>query len=187
MKPVKIIKPLLVLISVSLSGCVTQTGFQSKLDQELPLLGHRNWIVVADAAYPWQTAAGVETVTTDNEPLAVVKNVLDALSKTTHVKPTIYVDKELEFVAEGDAPGITQYRENLKKLLGAHSIKTELHEDIIKKLDDAGQAFHVLLFKTRHTQPYTSVFMQLECGYWNYEKEKSLRTAIQEALVNSNH
>ena len=94
--------------------------------------------------------------------------------------------QELEFVAEVDAPGITHYREKLKKLLGAHSIKTELHEDIIKKLDAAGQTFHVLLLKTRHTQPYTSVFLQLECGYWDSKKEKSLRTAIQDVVVNSN-
>ena len=178
MKTCQIIKTLLVLMSVSLSGCMTRTDFQSKLNHELPLLGHRNWIVVADAAYPWQTAAGVETIATEGEQLAVLEKVLGALSKTTHVQPTIYVDKELECVAEANAPGITQYRESLKKLLGARAIKTELHEDIIKKLDAAGQTFHVLLLKTRHTQPYTSVFLQLECGYWDAGKEKSLREAL---------
>ena len=175
----QIVITLLMPMCVFLSGCMTRTDIQSKLDQELPLLGHRNWIVVADAAYPWQTATGVDTVFTDSEQLAVVEKVLDALSKTTHVKPTIYVDKELEFVAEADAPGITQYRDNLKKMLNGRAIKTELHEDIIKKLDAAGQTFHVLLLKTRHTQPYTSVFLQLECGYWNEAAEKRLRDALR--------
>jgi hypothetical protein len=179
MKTCQIIKTLLVLMSVSLSGCMTRTDFQSKLNHELPLLGHRNWIVVADAAYPWQTATGVETIATEGEQLAVLEKVLGALSKTTHVKPTIYVDKELEFVAEADAPGITQYRDNLKKMLNGRAIKTELHEDIIKKLDAAGQTFHVLLLKTRHTQPYTAVFLQLECGYWNEAAEKRLRDALR--------
>ena len=27
--------------------------WKNKLRRELPLLGHRNWIVIADAAYPW--------------------------------------------------------------------------------------------------------------------------------------
>ena len=35
-----------------------QEPWQTKLKKELPLLGHRNWIVIADSAYPWQTAPG---------------------------------------------------------------------------------------------------------------------------------
>ena len=42
----------------------------------------------------------------------------------------------------------------------------------------AGKTFHVLLLKTNHTQPYTSVFLQLECGYWSPKAEKELRTAM---------
>jgi hypothetical protein len=41
-----------------------QVSWQTKLEQELPLLGHRNWIVIADSAYPWQTAPGIETINT---------------------------------------------------------------------------------------------------------------------------
>lgn len=145
------------------------------------MLGHRNWIVIADAAYPLQTAEGIETIATDGQMLDVVETVLGALGKTTHVKPTIYVDKELDFVEDSDAPGIAQYRAKLKQLLGGQTVKRESHEDIIKKLDVAGQTFHVLLLKTRHTQPYTSVFLQLECGYWNAAAEKKLREAIQSA------
>ena len=32
------------------------TNWLATLQKQLPLLGHRNWIVIADAAYPWQTA-----------------------------------------------------------------------------------------------------------------------------------
>ena len=44
---------------------------------------------------------------------------------------------------------------------------------------EAGKTFKVLLIKTTLTKPYTSVFFQLECGYWNAEAEKSLRDAMK--------
>jgi len=39
-------------------------AWRATLDDRLPLLGHRNWIVVADSAYPWQASAGIETIVT---------------------------------------------------------------------------------------------------------------------------
>lgn len=152
--------------------------WQSKLKQELPLLGHRNWIVIADAAYPWQTAPGVETVATGSGQLEVMKEVLAYLAKTTHVKPIIYTDSELPFVSEKNAPGIEAYRDALHKIIGTREIQSLPHEQIIGKLDEAGKTFHVLLLKTNHTQPYTSVFLQLDCGYWSPAKEKELRDAM---------
>ena len=120
-------------------------NWQTKLKQALPLLGHRNWIVIADAAYPWQTAAGIETIATGGSQLEVTKQVLAALGKTTHVQPIIYTDAELEYVAETDAPGVTAYRKQLTKLLAKCDVQVLPHEEIIKKLDVAGQTFHVLL------------------------------------------
>jgi hypothetical protein len=37
-------------------------GWERQLRESLPLYGHRNWIVVADAAYPAQSKHGIETV-----------------------------------------------------------------------------------------------------------------------------
>ena len=48
------------------------------------------------------------------------------------------------------------------------------------KLDEAGKTFKVLLIKTPLTKPYTSVFFQLECGYWNADSEAELRKAIKQ-------
>jgi hypothetical protein len=45
--------------------CMTasaQAGWKKDLSEQLPLLGHRNWVVVADSAYPLQTAPGIETI-----------------------------------------------------------------------------------------------------------------------------
>ncbi len=154
-------------------------NWREKLQKELPLLGHRNWIVVADSAYPLQTAPGIETIYVDADQLAVVKGVIAELAKTKHVKPTIYTDAELKFVAETNAPGIGAYRDRLDEILKNQPVQVLPHEQIIARLDEAGKTFKVLLIKTPLTKPYTSVFFQLECGYWNANSEAELRKAMQ--------
>jgi hypothetical protein len=156
-------------------------NWKEKLQKELPLLGHRNWIVVADSAYPLQTAPGIETIYVDADQLEVVKGVIAELAKTKHVKPTIYTDAEMKFVAETNAPGITAYRDGLGKVLTNQPVQVLPHEQCIGKLDEAGKTFKVLLIKTPLTKPYTSVFFQLECGYWNAESERQLRDAMRGA------
>ena len=163
-----------------MTGILSAADWKEKLQKELPLLGHRNWIVVADSAYPLQTAPGIETVYVEADQLEVVKGVLAALAKTKHVKPTIYTDAEMKFVAEKNAPGIGAYRDSLEKILANQPVQVLPHEQIIGKLDDAGKTFKVLIIKTTLTKPYTSVFFQLECGYWNADSEADLRKAINQ-------
>jgi hypothetical protein len=150
-------------------------NWRARLNNELPLLGHRNWIVVVDSAYPLQTSAGIETIETNAEQLDVVRAVLDEVSKAKHVRPAIFTDAELNFVPESDAAGVTAYREALKAALAGRETQTLPHEQIIAKLDEAGKTFHILVLKTRLTIPYTSVFLRLDCGYWSDEQEKRLR------------
>ena len=167
---------LLALLTVTTSFAAD--NWKEKLKKELPLLGHRNWIVVADAAYPLQTATGIETIYVDADQLEVVKGVIEELAKTKHVKPTIYTDAEMKFVAEKNAPGITAYRVGLGKVLKNQPVQVLPHEQIIGKLDEAGKTFKVLLIKTPLTKPYTSVFFQLECAYWNADAENRLRNSM---------
>jgi hypothetical protein len=172
-----------ILRMLALTLLMTSTTFaadnwKDKLQKELQLLGHRNWIVVADSAYPLQTAPGIETIYVDADELEVVKGVIVELAKIKHVKPTIYTDAEIKFVAEKNAPGISAYRDALAKILVNHPAQVFPHEQIIGKLDEAGKTFKVLLIKTPLTMPYTSVFFQLECGYWNAESEKQLREVM---------
>ena len=113
----------------------TSADWRSRLQQELPLLGHRNWIAVVDSAYPLQTSAGIETIETDADQLEVVRAVLDELSKTKHVRPVIFTDAELKLVPESDAAGVTAYREALGALLKTSGAQSLPHEQIISKLD----------------------------------------------------
>lgn len=177
------IKALNAIIILAITTTTTFAGdeWKPKLRKELPLLGHRNWIVVADSAYPLQTAPGIETIFVAADQLEVVKGVLAELAKTKHVKPTIYTDAEMKHVAETNAPGISAYRDGLGKVLTNQPVQVLPHEQIIAKLDEAGKTFKVLLIKTPLTKPYTSVFFQLECGYWNEASEKALRQAMKQA------
>ena len=169
------------LLQVALPTANAQTanhqlsGWRARLNDELPLLGHRNWIAVVDSAYPLQTSAGIETINTNDDQLDVVRAVLDQLTKAKHVRPEIFTDAELKVVPEADAAGITAYREALTSLLGNTEAQSLPHEDIISKLDEAGKTFHILVLKTKLTIPYTSVFIRLECAYWKPDAEKRLR------------
>ena len=156
-----------------------KSNWEEILKDRLPLYGHRNWIVVADSAYPAQSRQGIETVASGDEQTAVLARVFHLLSECSHIKPTVYTDKELSFVAEKDAPGVTAYRGQLEALLKGREALALPHEEIISKLDRVGVTFRVLLIKTTLAIPYTSVFLELECGYWNSEAEKRLRAAMR--------
>ncbi len=163
---------------ITLASVSAADTWQQAVHDTVPLYGHRNWIVIADSAYPAQSRDGIETVVANADQLEVVKRVLASLANSRHVKPIVYTDKELAFVSESDAPGISQYRRNLTGLLGDQHVNEMLHEQIIAKLDDAGKTFRVLIIKTNMTLPYTSVFLQLDCAYWNADAESRLREAI---------
>ncbi len=168
-----------VMAAISIVNATADVSWRTKLEQELPLLGHRNWIVIADSAYPWQTAPGIETVWTGASQTEVVRAVLDTLDKSAHVRPIIYTDAELKAVPEAAAKGVQAYRDELAKILAGREVSVVPHEQIISKLDEAGKTFHVLLLKTKMTIPYTSVFLQLDCNYWSAEAERALRESLK--------
>lgn len=153
--------------------------WEDVLKDRLPLYGHRNWIVVADAAYPAQSSQGIETIVAGGEHAEILAGTLALLGGYKHIKPTIYTDQELNFVAEADAEGVTSYRKQLARLVERNDVQVLPHEEIIARLDRVGQLFRVLLIKTDMCIPYSSVFFELECGYWNAEAEKRLRTAMR--------
>lgn len=157
------------------------SNWQATLKAELPRMGHRNFIVIADSAYPLQSAPGIKTIATGGSQLEVLKTVLAELAKTKHVSPIIHVDSELDHVSEEAAPGIDAYRKDLAKALADAKPGRLPHMEIIKKLDASAGLFNVLILKTDLTLPYTSVFIELDCGYWSAEKEAALREAIEKA------
>jgi hypothetical protein len=152
--------------------------WQTTVEDDLPLLGHRNWILIVDSAYPLQSTPGVETVETNAEQVEVVRYVLGAINKSIHVRPDIFMDAELPYVQEEDAPGTTAYRDAIAKLLDGQTIQSELHEKMIASVDDAGRMVRVLVLKTRLAVPYSSVFIRLNCKYWGDDAEERLRSKM---------
>lgn len=152
--------------------------WKKQFDEVLPLLGHRNWILVVDKAYPMQSASGIETIFTGEKLIPVLKHVLSSIEKEGHVNPIIYTDKELLFIKDDLSKGVDEFKTNLSSALKSFKVETIPHDDIFTKLDSASKLFNVLVLKTDCLMPYTSVFIELDCGYWSAEREKVLRDRI---------
>lgn len=176
----KVLAGLLAVLCASLVSSA-QSDWRQKVRDELPLMGHRNWIVIVDSAYPLQTSSGIETVETDADELSVVDYVFNNLENSKHVRPIVHTDKELEFVSEKESPGVGAYRAAVMKRIAGFPTDSLLHESLIGRLNEAGKAFHVLVLKTTMTIPYTSVFLQLDCKYWSAESEGRLREMMKHA------
>lgn len=154
------------------------SDWQTKVADEMPLLGHRNWILVVDSAYPLQTSPGVETIETNAGQEEVVESVLNVIDHSIHVRPVVYMDSELPEVPESDAPGVAKYRADIAAILQGLPVTRLPHEKIIGDVDEAGKTFHVLVLKTTMTIPYTSVFIRLDCKYWSADAEARLRARM---------
>jgi hypothetical protein len=153
-------------------------SWEKIFEERLPLFGHRNWIVVADAAYPSQSSPGIETIVSGVSQQVAIKKVLARLRACHHVNPIVHVDREFTLVDEKDAPGIDSYRNWLKSALKGLSVTLTPHDEIISSLDHAARMFSVLIIKSTMTIPYTSVFIELGCGYWDAASEARLRSRI---------
>jgi hypothetical protein len=147
----------------------------------MPLLGHRNWILIVDSAYPLQSSPGIETIETNDDELDVVRHVLGAINSSIHVRPLIYMDAELPFVPEADAPGASAFRAEIKDLLRTYPIERLPHEKVLSTIDETSKTFHVLVLKTHMTVPYASVFIRLDCKYWGADAETRMRARMAEA------
>jgi len=154
------------------------TQWKEIVKSRIPVFGHRNWIVVADSAYPAQTRDGIETVVTGTDQMSVLQFVLAQLSASKHVRPIILTDTELKYLSDADAAGIEGYRQQLAVLSEGSQVQSLPHEEIISKLDKTAQTFRILILKTNMTIPYTSAFLQLDCAYWGPEAEQKLRAKM---------
>ena len=92
-------------------------AWRTKLSEAMPLLGHRNWILVVDSAYPLQIAPGIETIETNAGQIDVVRAVLREIDRSPQVRPVVFMDAELPFITDEDAPGVTTYRAEVMPLL----------------------------------------------------------------------
>jgi D-ribose pyranose/furanose isomerase RbsD len=145
----------------------------------IPALGHRNWIVVADSAFPLQISPGIETIVTNEDHFAVLAKVFKMVDAAKHIRPKIWLDKELAFVPEALAPGADETRRRLEEVLKGRGAQPVLHEELIARLDQVGKTFKIVMVKTTLAVPYTSVFLELDCGYWGPDAEAKMREKMK--------
>ncbi len=152
--------------------------WKDKFIETLQLLGHRNWILIVDKAYPLQSANGIDYINTGESHEEVLKYVLGEVASASHIKPAIYTDKEFDYLAalgEKEARMVAA----MKRAFEGYDVQSILHDEIFTKLDTASKLFNVLVIKTESTVAYSSVFLELDCGYWTAEKEAALRAAMK--------
>jgi L-fucose mutarotase/ribose pyranase (RbsD/FucU family) len=149
--------------------------WKGSVNQQVNQLGYRNWIVVSEASFPAHSRQGIRQVTADAEVPEVVDYVLHSLEQTQHVRPQIYLTREMRSVENDFAPGIDSMRDRIRDSLHGHE-PTELdQQSLITLLESANQSYDVLVIRTPTALPYTSVFLELQPGYWDAESEDRLR------------
>ncbi len=147
--------------------------------EQLPLLGHRNWVVIADAAFPQQCSTGMKMLYADAPLMDVATDVLTIIKQAKHIRSRIMTDLELDALDDVLCPGVESLRRDLDRLVAGHGGRLPvLHEDILKQMSEVGKTYTILMIKTPMTIPYTSVFIDLQCGYWTDSAEAQLRARI---------
>lgn len=171
----------LIVLLLTLPVHAATPDWNKRLTGAMPLLGHRNWILVVDSAYPLQIAPGIETIETNAAQLEVAREVLGEIENSIQVRPIVYMDAELPFISDSDAPGASAYRREITELLRKYPVQSQRHERLISDIDEAAKTFHVLVLKTNTTIPYTSLFIRLDCKYWSADQENKLRMKMGDA------
>lgn len=153
-------------------------SWKSHLKEMLPLIGHRNWIVVTDMAYPLQSGHGVTTLYAAEPFHKVVREVAQMISEAPHVFAHTYLDEEQHAMTEDLCPGWNTYTTALDEALDMTDVSFMPHEALIERLDNVGRLYNTIIIKTPLTTPYSSVFFELDCAYWDSDRELTLRRRL---------
>lgn len=169
----------LALLSLGCVGVKNDKGWKGEVDHQAGQLGYRNWIVIAEASFPAHSRPGVRQVNASADVPEVVDYVLKSLEQTENVRPQVYVTRELRSVDNDFAPGIDDHRKRLQEALHGHETTELEQQSLLALLEDANSSFDVLVIRTPTALPYTSVFLELQPGYWDSESENALRDRIE--------
>lgn len=170
---------LLFSLLLLMQGCTLfsadESPWKSAVNRSSSQLGFRNWIVIAEASFPAFGRTGVHQVPANVEIPEALDYVLDAIDQTQHVKPNVYLTRELRSMTNDSAPGIDELRSRLTTSLHGMETTSLEQESLMTLLSDANRSFDVLIIRTTSALPYSSVFIELQPGYWDAEAEQSLR------------
>lgn len=162
-------------------GCADrkpENVWRGAVDAQAAQLGYRNWIVIAESSFPAQSRPGVRQVMAPVEVPEALDYVLDALEKTEDLRPQVYLTRELRSVENDYAPGIDELRKRIQNSLHGHEATELEQQSMLTLLSDASRSFDVLVIRTQSALPYSSVFLELQPGYWDAASESRLRDRI---------
>lgn len=85
----------IVVLSLIFNGCTIESGdkqhnhqreesvstWDEVLGKQIKLLGHRNWIVVVDAAYPLQSSPGITTVASNEGLFETIEKLIRIINR----------------------------------------------------------------------------------------------------------
>lgn len=171
----------LFVLAVSSLGCGwihRENTWKVAVANQAAQLGYRNWIVIAEASLPAQNREGIRQVTTNVDIPEALDYVLKTLEQTQHVRPQIYLTRELRSLENDLTPGIDEHRKQLQAALRSRETVELEQQSLLTLLEDATRSFDVLVIRTPTALPYTSVFLELQPGYWDAESEARLRERI---------
>ena len=153
---------------------------RAKIAPNLLQLGARNWVVVADPAYPLPAGVGVVSITVPSNTVDTFREVLDLLEIEGAVVPRVWVSHELSVVPEERAPGISRHRQELEKLLLGRFNYAVNSRVIDMQLTQAAKDFRILYIRTSSRLPYSSIAIELDSGYWNSDAEAEVQQRVQQ-------
>lgn len=174
---------LALLAALVAPGCMPmheESAWKAAVDRQAAQLGYRNWIVIAEASFPAHNRPGIRQVAAPVEVPEAVDYVLNALEQTENVRPQVYLTRELRSVENDFAPGIDEMRKRIKESLHGHEATELDQQSLLTLLEDANRSFDVLVIRTQSALPYTSVFLELQPGYWDATSEGRLRERIEQ-------
>jgi len=138
--------------------------WKQRLEESLPVFGHRNWIVVADAAFPTSSRPGIETIHALDDMVPTLTSVLSEIDGSRHIRAEAMFASELLALPESVAEPL---RSEVLALAAPHRPHFASHEDILSELAEHAASYRILMIKTHAFVPFTSAFLKLECGYWD--------------------
>ena len=152
---------------------------RAKIAPNLLQLGARNWVVVADPACPLPAGTGIVSINVPACTVDAFREVLDLLEIEGAVVPRIWVSHELSAVPENRAPGVTEHRRELEKLLLGR-FHYEVNSRVIDmQIAQAAKDFRILYIRTNTRLPYSSIAIELDSGYWSSDAEAEVQRRLQ--------
>ncbi len=176
--------PLFALLGQGCASLSSQNSWQQAVQRHVSQLGFRNWIVIAEASFPAYSRTGVHQIEAQGEIPEVMAQVLQTIDQTQHVKPNVYLTRELRSMDNNTAPGIDELKKKNDQILAGMEVASLDQESLMSLVADANRSFDVLVIRTTSPLPYSSVFLELQPGYWDSDSELELRNRIERERKN---